>query len=197
MAYSYTSLTKTSATHSPARLRSALSRIALKAAFGAAVVIGVLGAGQAHAFVVDVNGKKWSVTTFTGTYTANSTKFATPPAPGKMPWFGNQSLAETFATAVGSALGFPNPPGSGILGPYFTYRAPDNTVNNSVACNASLICNITYGPAPSDNRFWAQADEVVPGPLPLFGAAAAFGCSRKLRNRINDSKVVGPSFTAA
>ena len=30
----------------------------------------------------------------------------------------------------------------------------------------------------------APEPEVVPGPLPLFGAAAAFGWSRKLRKRI-------------
>jgi len=30
--------------------------------------------------------------------------------------------------------------------------------------------------------------EQVPGPLPILGAAAAFGYSRKLRNRINQSK---------
>jgi len=39
-----------------------------------------------------------------------------------------------------------------------------------------------------DNLTWAQATLVnnvpVPGPLPLFGVAAAFGFSRKLRKRI-------------
>jgi hypothetical protein len=45
---------------------------------------------------------------------------------------------------------------------------------------------------------WAYAHLApVPGPLPLFGAAAAFGFSRKLRKRINDSKAVGSSFPAA
>jgi hypothetical protein len=37
----------------------------------------------------------------------------------------------------------------------------------------------------------------VPGPLPLLGAAAAFGFSRKLRKRINISKAVDASTTAA
>lgn len=40
--------------------------------------------------------------------------------------------------------------------------------------------NYTYDLGPAQS---------VPGPLPLFGAAAAFGYSRKLRNRIKDSKL--------
>jgi hypothetical protein len=36
----------------------------------------------------------------------------------------------------------------------------------------------------------AVPNVAVPGPLPLFGAAAAFGYSRKLRKRIVNSKVV-------
>jgi hypothetical protein len=40
--------------------------------------------------------------------------------------------------------------------------------------------NYTYNLGPAQS---------VPGPLPLFGAAAAFGYSRKLRNRIKDSKL--------
>lgn len=33
----------------------------------------------------------------------------------------------------------------------------------------------------------------VPGPLPLFGAAAAFGFSRKLRKRIQESRLTDGS----
>jgi hypothetical protein len=36
----------------------------------------------------------------------------------------------------------------------------------------------------------------VPGPLPLFGAAAAFGYSRKLRHRVHFTKRIPPQFTA-
>jgi hypothetical protein len=44
---------------------------------------------------------------------------------------------------------------------------------------------------------FAQADLVPPvtGPLPALGAAAAFGFSRKLRQRIKVSKAVGGSIT--
>ena len=57
-----------------ARLRAALGKTALKAVFGAAVAVGVLGAGQAQALVVTVNGQQWDVTTITG-----DASFGPPP----------------------------------------------------------------------------------------------------------------------
>jgi hypothetical protein len=64
--------------------------------------------------------------------------------------------------------------------------APTGTITFSVGFFASEVG--TY----------AQAKLLpTPGPLPLFGAAAALGFSRKLRNRIKVSKAVGASFTAA
>ena len=36
----------------------------------------------------------------------------------------------------------------------------------------------------------------VPGPLPIFGVAAAFGFSRKLRKRIKSSAIIGTSATS-
>ncbi len=41
--------------------------------------------------------------------------------------------------------------------------------------------NVSYASISNSNS--------VPGPLPVFGAVAAFGCSRKLRQRIKDSKL--------
>ena len=100
--------------HSPARLRAALGKTALKAFFGAAIAVGVLSAGQAQALLVTVNGQQWNVTTFTGTYDGNGSKFATVGNGGVMPWFGSSSLASSFATALSGALGLLNGPGNGI-----------------------------------------------------------------------------------
>jgi hypothetical protein len=172
--------------YSRARLRAALGKTALKAAFGAAVAIGVLGAGQAQAVVVNVNGQNWNVTTFQGSYNANSAKFATPPAPGRMPWWGSESLARQFATVVKDAFGFPN---EDTVGPLFGHRFA--TGGTTVATcitetpNSTSRCGSNWGTLNATFT-WAQADLVppVPGPLPVFGAAAAFGFSRKLRQRI-------------
>jgi len=152
------------------------------------VAIGVLGAGQAQALVVNVGGKTYDVTTFLSSNTG-SPQFALPPAPGVMPWWNNQTLAAQFASAVGSGLGAPNGNGRGA---FFGF-------NNTPAFNcfgqqtAGNVCSAFFDSSAvlidsfEGDRTWAQANELVPGPLPVFGAAAAFGFSRKLRKRIKGS----------
>jgi hypothetical protein len=70
------------------------------------MALGALTAGQAQAVVVNVNGLDYDVTTFTGTYNDNPSKFATPANGGVMPWWGNSSLAYGLALALGSSLGY-------------------------------------------------------------------------------------------
>ena len=62
---------------------------------------------QALTAKVTVSGTTYDVTTFTGTYNANSSKFNTLINGGLMPWWGREILAKEFATAVGASLGFP------------------------------------------------------------------------------------------
>ena len=75
--------------------------------------MGVLSAGEAHALVVNVGGQDYDVTTFTGSFNDNLSKFATPANGGVMPWWttgpeGTSATAAQFAAAVGTALGTPN-----------------------------------------------------------------------------------------
>lgn len=195
--------------HSQSRLRAALGKTALKAVFGAAVVVGVLGAGQAQAIIVNVGGQFWDVTTFSGSYSSNITKFGTAANGGMMPWWPTQSspaassntLANAFALAVGGGLGF-NEFG-GFSGPLFAYQQPgagggNTNVQSMVAVAPTGTTTFNAGIFASEVGTYAQAKLITtPGPLPLFGAAAALGFSRKLRNRIKVSKAVGASFTAA
>jgi hypothetical protein len=172
----------------------------------------VLTAGQAHALVITVDGKLYDVTTFTGTYNDNIAKFALPSNGGVMPWVGQTGsvglpLANLFATALGGALGYPNAqvnvgelPGCGFggsCGPLFANGVSDDRVGLFFSTNGGLT---VISSTPVDfSRVWAQATEIVstPGPLPLFGALAAFGFSRKLRKRINVIKSVGATSTGA
>lgn len=170
-----------------------------KLALGAAVALGALSlsTGAAHAACdpaspantcrVTVGGLQYDVTTFTGSYNSDTSKFAPPPAPGVMPWWGDQLIAEAFATAVGGGLGAPN--GGSLVGPYFAYQYDPNYNTGFGSLPAVLISyrtNIANPPAvqtgfhPSgQSTTWAQASLVsppaapAPGPLPLFGAAAA------------------------
>ena len=175
--------------HSRGRLRAALGKTALKAAFGAAVAIGVLGAGQAQAVVVNVNGQNWNVTTFTGSYNDNISKFNTPANGGVMPWWTgslpSSSLARQFAIAVGLSLGTANPTEYSNGGPFFPYTLGGGSIF-SCFWRQTLQDRCGFGSELTSNYTWAQAELVpAPGPLPALGAAAAFGFSRKLRKRIN------------
>jgi hypothetical protein len=114
-----------------------------------------------------------------------------------MPWWGSESIASQFATAVNNAFGFPN---EDYAGPFFGHRLA--TGGTSVGtCHSTIFndirCGSNWGPLNATYTF-AQADLVppVPGPLPLFGAAAAFGFSRKLRQRIKaGSNSVSSSYS--
>jgi len=172
--------------HPPARNSSRVGQ-RLQVALGAAAALAAisLSPGSAQAFVVNVGGVQYDVTTFTGSYNDNTNKFALAPAPGAMPWWGSTSLAQQFATAVDVNLGFPN----GTVGPLFGYTLFDFGSGMSVTSCAQIQGSSTgcASNSPSLSQTWAQATTLstpVPGPLPLFGAAAAFGFSRKLRKRI-------------
>ena len=169
-----------------------------KSALGATVAACVLAAGQARAITVSVGGLDYDVTTFTGSYNDNVSKFATSANGGVMPWFGwpleTGNLARSFAVAVGNSFGamnltdFPNSLGGYGVGPFFAYSVdsiharayPDSSLHAFVLGNSQV-------------HTWAQATLIgptggaganVPGPLPILGLAAAFGFSRKLRKRI-------------
>ena len=156
-----------------------------KLALGAAAVALAalsLSPGSAQAYVVTVGGLQYDVTTFTGTYNGNTSKFATAANGGVMPWWDNSSLAPDFTTAVGTNLGTPNV--SNTWGPYFGWRTIGVVDVFRYQSSTAAV-----GAGYTSTRTYAQATlyTPVPAPLPLFGAAAAFGFSRKLRKRIKES----------
>ena len=183
-----------------------------KPALGVALAMGVLTAGQAQAFVVNVGGQDWDVTTFTGSYNELTGKFAQPPAPGLMPWWGSHDTAREFATKVGTF--FDPPPGqyslNGSYGPLFAYELTSplyhsygTTVDAQAMPYFKTPFIVIWEPSrrtewrKDSAAVWAQATlftppepppaAAAPGPLPALGAAAAFGFSRKLRKRIKGS----------
>ena len=181
--------------HPPARNSSRLGQ-RLQVAIGAAAALAAisLSPGSAHAYVVTVGGVQYDVTTFTGSYDANTSKFGTATNGGVMPWWGNSNLAYQFATAIGSSLGNPNNAvgydcANTTCGPIFGYVAnlggsPNNYAKGWIRTPNGAIADLPIQPQTASFT-WAQvAPASVPGPLPVFGAAAAFGFSRKLRRRI-------------
>jgi hypothetical protein len=188
------------------RLRGGGVKIALVTGLALASI--GLTAGEAHAVVVNVGGQDYDVTTFTGTFLDNISKFQTPANGGVMPWWttgpeGTYATAVQFAAAVGNALGAPNF-SDPAEGPFFAWNqyiyTPDpQTALAAVYWNppSSSVTGFNFGWA--DSWVYAQATLLtspaapVPGPLPALGAAAAFGFSRKLRKRINRSAKTVPS----
>ncbi|MEB3167824.1 MAG: hypothetical protein VKK97_03740 [Synechococcaceae cyanobacterium] len=183
---------------------SSLAASALaKSALFSGVVIGVIGAGQAHALVVNVAGQWWDVTTFTGSYNDNTNKFRTPNNGGVMPWWGEVTVAAAWADALGWALGDTNTgqwddPQNLRAGPAFAWSIGNHPINNDeivsfryvFAQPASSYPNYLVAPPHmGDLRSrstitWVQATAPVPSPLPALGATAAFGFSRQPRRRI-------------
>ena len=169
-----------------------------KPVLGVTLALGVVTAGKAQAFVVNVGGQDYDVTTFTGTYTANKSKFAKPANGGDMPWWGNADLAYSFALSVDHSLSIINNVGR-LVGPFFAdkIRAANLGDTPGPQFYVKVDYDIVYG--HFSNQFneteatWAQAVSYrasassVPGPLPAFGAAVAFNFSRQLRRRIKRS----------
>jgi len=185
--------------HPPARHSSRLGQ-RLQGALGAAAALVAisLSPGSAQAYVVTVGGVQYDVTTFTGSYDDNTSKFETAANNGVMPWWGSSSNATAFASAVGTNLGTPNNP----YGPLFAHSYDPNYEDGTGVIISIVFADFIQGNTifnngiinPSDPfTVYAQATlytaptpapAPAPGPLPLFGAAAAFGFSRKLRKRI-------------
>ncbi|MBM5818317.1 MAG: hypothetical protein FJ083_17645 [Cyanobacteria bacterium K_Offshore_surface_m2_239] len=153
-------------------------RLALFSAFAALTTTWV-DAGSVSAAIFTVGGQQYDITTFAGTYTTDTAKFNTASNGGSMPWWGNPTLADDFATTVKESLGLPF---FGVYGPFFADEASGVSVSVSY-WSGTLESNLVSGSA---SWTYAQARLVeVPGPLPLLGAAAAFNMSRRLRRRIN------------
>ena len=169
------------------RGRSPWSSLA-KPALGVALAMGVLTAGQARALVVNVAGQDWDVTTFTGSYNDNTSKFVQPTAPegGAMPWWGDLSLATQFANAVGDSFLTPNsiptsPAGDTDYGPLFAYSVEHVKPSNPsiiqppysiAAIDFSNISIFNFSVADQNSFTWAQATPLTlssptpaPGPL--------------------------------
>jgi hypothetical protein len=168
-----------------------------------------LSAGEAQALQVNVGSVFWDVTTFNSSYTLSTSKFNTPANGSLMPWWGSSALAITFATAVNTQLGSPNPvagvfstggPGSPYFGWTFGLQAgsgPYTGLSFWIPAGGSPAEGIkTINVDPGVSYEWAQASLAVPGPLPAFGVAAAFGFSRKLRKRITANKAIGAPIIA-
>jgi len=140
---------------------------------------------------VDVNGDTWILETITG-------KGNDIPGLGTTalsPWWGDKPLATQFVQAAYRAGGGTvQGGGQNRTGPYFAWEttaSPAGFGYVTYKSDGTLDSGSVGGSA--NNNVFATATRVntssVPGPLPILGATAAFGISRRLRRRISLSAV--------
>jgi hypothetical protein len=150
--------------HPPARHSSRLGQ-RLQGAIGAAAALAAisLSPGSAQAYVVTVNSVQYDVTTFTGSYDDNTSKFETAANNGVMPWWGSESLASQFNVAVGGNLGLPNT----YFGPFFGWSFGGGRV--SLETYFGMVDETLSGTVPQNQSgTWARATSITPpaGPPP-------------------------------
>jgi hypothetical protein len=162
-------------------------------------IVGVMGLASvpAHALVANVRGIDYNIDTVFGTFAANETLLI------GQEWWNDPALASDFAAALTDQLGL-NAFGDG---PFFAFqKVPETDPSYNPLFTISLktwneaTTNVNTGGTPSGifqsvSYEWTYATATrapsvpsVPGPLPIFGAVAAFGYSRRLRNRIQGVK---------
>jgi hypothetical protein len=117
---------------------------------------------------------------------SNPQDFALPVDGGKMPWWKDQALAALFAQTVLDDLGSGSDP---LYGPIFAYDFDLNSGQlfgvYQVLDDASMQEIVDPPPTATHTLMYAIASEPVPIPLPLFGAAAGFAWSRRIRHRLH------------
>jgi hypothetical protein len=141
----------------------------------------------ASAVVVTVNGTQYDLDVFEGPYLGNESLFSSI-APGEMPWWGDENKAIDFASQVfdqlleGTTLG---------NSPLFAYEVVDSDVNgwssDILSPNSLYFESFDTGESVKYvvGRSLSTGVSSVPGPLPIFGAAAAFSWSRRIRRRLS------------
>ena len=87
--------------------------------------------------------------------------------------------------------------GPGVGGGILSF-VPSNNVSEFIIGYLYTGVGVSDFPEVGNVTFIARQPPAssVPGPLPLFGAAAAFGFSRKLRNRIKVTRTTAPTRAA-
>jgi hypothetical protein len=103
----------------------------LSFARAAAFALASMFATTAQAVLVTVDSVQYDVTTAVGTYPSLSATLQSQI------WYGNSSLAEDFAYAVGGQLGFPASGNFG-QGPFFAYSVTDTSLSSATVTDIVL-----------------------------------------------------------
>ena len=159
------------------------ARLAALALFSAAT-IPFLAAGPAAAVMVNVNNLLYDVSVIDTSQSTNPNLFYPLFAGGSMPWWNDDLLASEFAMKVFDALGVGSDP---LYGPLFAYHIDPGV--DEVSSMAQLLSDIRVqdGVVTGNGetvKYAVATASPVPLSLPVFGAAAAYGWTLRLRKRL-------------
>lgn len=158
-------------------------RFAALALFSAATMP-FLSTRPAAAVVVNVRGSFYDVSVIDTSQSADSNLFYPLFAGGSMPWWNDDLLASEFAMKVFDALAVGSDP---LYGPLFAHHVDPGV--GEVWSMAQLLSDIHVQDGvvtrTGDRMKYAVATAApVPLPLPVFGVAAGYGWTRRLRKRL-------------
>ena len=98
-------------------------------------------------------------------------------------------IGSGFSSTVTATNSSPSPNPNGAINAFSTAGSPSTFTSNTISSAFTNTFQVTTNAFTQfDNSMTQQASTAppssVPGPLPILGAGAAFGFSRKLRSRI-------------
>lgn len=116
----------------------------------------MINLNTAQAYTASVGDTNYNFSTFTGTWSGYTSEYGNPA------WWGSETLALSFADALGGAFGLPN---FSELGPLFVYAAASNLSFAQYASYAPPAQSFNFLSASGEYTF-AVATEVAPTPVP-------------------------------
>ena len=162
-----------------------LSRSAAAAVFAATALVS-FSHQPAAALTVQVNGANYDLSIYSGSYTSNIVDFELPANGGRMPWWGQPTLAADFAFALAAGLSpTPLPADGPLFATAFTGTDVEATYYDLSTLGITDVINenVAFDPTSTQSYVVADSPVSVPAPLPLLGAAAGFSVARRLRRR--------------
>jgi hypothetical protein len=160
-----------------------------KIAFSLLAPIGavmVVNAGASQAIPVTIYGVDYDLSYSSSTLDDFIGLYGNPPS--VFPWFGDAVEADVLATFVNSQFGQTQLYNDPVLGdlniaPIFAFSGTAFSAWD--VDSGALLSNQPFTSTQIfDFAVATRVPDPVPAPLPLFGAAAAFSASRRLRKRM-------------
>jgi hypothetical protein len=161
------------------------SRSAAAAVFAATALVS-FSHQPAAALTVQVNGANYDLSIYSGSYTSNTADFDLPTNGGRMPWWGQPTLAADFAYALAAGLSpTPLPADGPLFATAFNGTDVEATYYDLSTLGITDVINenVAFDPTSTQSYVVAESPVSVPAPLPVFGAVAGYSLARRLRRR--------------